>query len=101
MDKIAVLVVDEQELFRAGVRQELSRYRDFDVVECSPSDEILSLMETRMPDVVLLGCRLTAHSSLAIAESITRYFPNTRVILLSPDPNDEELFEVIKTGAVA
>ena len=101
MEKTTVLIIDEQQLFRAGVRQVLSRNPGFNILECAPSDDILKLIETRMPEVVLLGCRLTGGNGLDMGKRIARYFPNTRVIMLSPDPDDEELFAVIKTSAVA
>ena len=101
MDQITVLIIDGQQLFRAGVRQVLSRHAGFNVLECVPSEDVLTLIETRMPEVVLLGCRLTGGNGLDMGKRIARYFPNTRVIILSPDPDDEELFAVIKTSAVA
>ena len=95
------MVIDEQELFRAGIRQVLSVHAGFDVVECAPSEDTLHAVETTMPDVVLLGCRLTVHIGLELAERISRYFPNSRVIMLSPDPDDQELFDAVKTSAAA
>jgi DNA-binding NarL/FixJ family response regulator len=38
---------------------------------------------------------------LELGKKIGRYYPNTKVIVLSPDPNDEELFETIRNAAVA
>lgn len=96
-----IMIVDEQPFFRSGVRQAIGRQADFEILECSPSDDPLRLIEETLPDIVLLGSDLTTHSGLELGRNIVRNFPNTRVIILSPDPNDEELFEVIKTAAVA
>ena len=101
MDKITVMVIDEQALFRAGVRQALSQQSDIEVLECDPTGDPLAVIEASLPNVALLGCRLTAHNGMDLGRKIARYFPNTKVIMLSPDPDDEELFEVIKTSAVA
>lgn len=101
MDKITVMVIDEQALFRAGVRQALSQQSGIEVLECDPTDDPLAVIEASLPNVALLGCRLTAHNGMDLGRKIARYFPNTKVIMLSPDPDDEELFEVIKTSAVA
>jgi two-component system, NarL family, response regulator DegU len=101
VDKITVIVIDEQELFRTGVKQVLSQYPGFDVLDCAPGEDTMRLIETTMPNIALLGCRLSAHNGLDLGKRIARYFPNTRVIVLSPDPDDEDLFEVIKTSAVA
>jgi DNA-binding NarL/FixJ family response regulator len=101
MDKIKVMIIDEQALFRAGVRQALSRQPDLEVLECDPTQNALELIEANLPDVALLGSDLASLSGIELGRKIAQYYPNTRVIVLSPDPNDEELFEVIKTAAVA
>jgi len=95
------MIIDEQPFFRAGVRQALSQQADFEILECDPSENPLALIEANLPDTILLGSDLTTHSGLELGRKIVRHFPNTRVIMLSPDPNDEELFEVIRTAAVA
>lgn len=101
MDKIKVMVVDEQALFRSGVSQALSQQPDLEVLECDPTQNPLELIEANLPDVALLGSDLTSLSGIDLGRKIAQYYPNTKVIVLSPDPNDEELFEVIKTAAAA
>jgi DNA-binding NarL/FixJ family response regulator len=80
-----VMIIDEQAYFRAGVRQVLARQEDLEVVECDPGKNPLGFIEANLPDIALLGTDLATHSGL----------------ILSPDPNDEELFEVIRSSAVA
>jgi DNA-binding NarL/FixJ family response regulator len=95
------MVIDEQAFFRAGVRQALSKQNDLEMLECDPNHDPLAKVEANLPDVVLLGSDLATHSGLELGSRIARNFPNCRVIMLSPDPNDEELFEVIRSAAVA
>jgi DNA-binding NarL/FixJ family response regulator len=101
VDKIKVMVIDEQEFFRVGVRQILSQQSDLEISDCNPTQDPLSLIGINLPDVALLGSSLATPSGLELARDIIRFYPNTKVIVLSPDPNDEELFEVVKTAAVA
>jgi len=101
MDRIRVMIIDEQAFYRAGVRDALSSQSDIDTVECDPADDCLASIEHNSPDVVLLGSDLASLSSLDLSRKITQHHPNTRVIVLSPSPDDTELFEVIKTAAVA
>jgi DNA-binding NarL/FixJ family response regulator len=61
----------------------------------------MAVIESKLPDVTLLGSDLATHSGLELGRKIARNFPNTKVIILSPDPNDEELFDVIRSAAVA
>ena len=101
MNKIKVMIIDEQAFFRAGVRQSLSQQPDLEILECDPTQNALELIEANLPDVVLLGSDLASLSGIELGRKIAQYYPNTKVVVLSPDPNDEELFEVIKTAAVA
>jgi len=101
MDKIKVMVIDEQAFFRTGVRQALSDQSDLEILECDPSQNPLELIEANLPDVALLGSDLANHSGIELGRKIAQHFPNTKVVVLSPDPDDEELFEVIKTAAAA
>lgn len=101
MNKTIVMIIDEEAFFRAGVRQVLSQQPDFEVLDCDPSEGPLEIIETNLPNVTLLGSALGAHNGLDLGRKIARYYPNTKVIMLSPNPDDEELFEVIKTAAVA
>ena len=101
MDKTKVMIIDEQPYFRAGVRQALSQHSDFDVMDCDPGQDPMGMIEANLPDIILLGSDLTTHSGLELGRKIVRYFPTTKVIILSPDPSDEELFDVIRTAAVA
>ena len=101
MDKIKAMIIDEQALFRAGVRQALAGQPDLEILECDPTKNAIETIEVNLPDVVLLGSDLTSLSGIDLGRKIAQYYPNTKVIVLSPDPNDQELFEVIKTAAAA
>jgi DNA-binding NarL/FixJ family response regulator len=70
-------------------------------LECDPTQKPLETIEANLPDVVLLGSDLASLSGIDLGRKIAQYYPNTKVIVLSPDPNDQELFEVIKTAAAA
>jgi two-component system response regulator DegU len=99
--KTKVMIIDEQAFFRAGVRQALSQQEDLEIVECDPNHDTMAIIEANLPDITLLGSDLATHSGMELGRKIARNFPNTKVIIMSPDPNDEELFEVIRSAAVA
>jgi len=61
----------------------------------------LGLIETNSPNVLLLDIDYPSFSGLDLARKIVLRFPSTRVVVLSSSPDDKQLFEVIKTGAVA
>ena len=101
MNDITVVIVDKQSFFRSGVRQALSEQAGFKVLEGAPNDEAFDIIDAESPNVVLLDINFPALSGLEMSRKISRRYPNSKVIILSPNSNDDELFEVIKTGAVA
>ena len=96
-----MLIIDRQTYFRAGMCQALSGQDDLELSDCDPTNNTIGLIETTSPDVVLLDIDPPSFSGFDLGRKITRHCPNTRLIMLTTSPNDEELFEVIKTGAVA
>jgi len=101
MSEITIAIIDRSQFFRTGVRQDLSAQRDFSLLDCDPDIEPLKFLEANSVDVVLLDIGSPISEGLDLAREISRYSPNTRVIILSSYFSEEELFETIKTGAVA
>ena len=101
MDKTIVMIIDKQAFFRVGVRQALSQQADFEILDCDPNDDPSGLIETKCPDAILLDIDFPSLSGLKLGKKIVRSYPNTRLIMLSPNVDNGELFEIIKTGAVA
>jgi len=101
VDKIVVMIVDKQAFFRAGVSQALSPQNDFELFDFDPNWNLMEQIEAQSPDVLLLDIDNPSLSGLELARKIVLRYPSTRVVMLTPNPSDEELFEVIKTGAVA
>jgi len=101
MDRIVVTLVDKQALFRIGVRHVLSRQADFEVFDISPNENPTALIEANPPDVLLLDIDYPSLRGLDLARKITLCCPTAKVIMLTSNPDDKQLFEIIKTGAVA
>ncbi|MFC1957171.1 LuxR C-terminal-related transcriptional regulator, partial [Chloroflexota bacterium] len=97
-----VLIIDDQQFYRAGIRQALSEQPGMNILDSDLGRDPLDIVDEMMPDVVLLGSELGPHyNAIALSKRIVRYYRNTKVIILTPNPNEEVLFEVIKTSAVA
>jgi len=101
VSQVNVTIIDRSEFFRAGVREKLSAQQDFRLVDCGLDEDPLDFIEAYAIDVVLLDIDSPISTGLELGREITRNYPNTRVIMLSPYFNDEELFESMKTGAAA
>lgn len=100
MDKIVVLLVDKQTMFRLGVRQTLSRYLEYELFDVSPDRNILAFIETLLPDLLLLDVDYPSLAGLTLARKIAVSCPAIRIIMLAFNPDDKQLFEIIKCGAV-
>ena len=101
MSEINIAIIDRSELFKAGVRQKLSTQRDFRLMDSDPDSELLQFIDANSIDVVLLDIDSPISKGLELSRTIAQHYPNTRVIVLSSYFSDEELFETLKTGAVA
>ena len=101
MSEINVAIIDRSELFKAGVRQKLATQRDFRLMDSDPDSELLQFIDANSIDVVLLDIDSPISKGLELSRAITQHYPNTRVVVLSSYFSDEELFETLKTGAVA
>ncbi len=101
MDKIKVMIVDDQTFFKAGLSQALSQENDIDILKYDQGQDVLEAIENNFADTVLIGSDLSSQSGLGLGRRIVRLYPNTKVIFLSPNPSDNELFEAIKIAAAA
>jgi len=109
MRKILVMIASDDVFSRSGIRQMLSLQgapEVLDIMDCDLSDDGSEMMTTimqRSPDIVLLDLGHSASHGLELGRRISRHHPGTKVIVLSSNPaeDDEELFEAIKSGAVA
>ena len=109
MGRIVVMIVDSNPFSRSGLRQTLSQKDGqgiLEIMECDPGEEgkgALTKIAEVSPDVVLVDVDYPALGGLELGRKIIQSFPGTVVVMLSANPHDseDELFEVIKTGAVA
>ena len=101
MSEITIAIIDRSEFFRTGVCQKLATQRDFNFIDYTPDIESLEFIDAYSIDVVLLDIDSPISKGLELSREITRHYPNTKVIVLSSYFSDEELFETLKTGAVA
>jgi two-component system, NarL family, response regulator DevR len=95
-----ILIVDDHEVVRFGLRSMLENYPDFEVVgEAANAREAIHQVKIQNPDIVLMDIRLPGSSGIDATEEITAAFPNTKVIMLTSYAEDEMLFSAIKAGA--
>jgi DNA-binding NarL/FixJ family response regulator len=100
MTKQRILLVDDHEVVRLGLKSLLERHPQFEVVgEAGSAREALEQVTELNPDVVVMDIRLPGTSGIEACEQIVNQFPNTRVIMLTSYAEDEMLFSAIRAGA--
>jgi two-component system, NarL family, response regulator DevR len=100
MAKQRILIVDDHEVVRLGLKSLLERHPQFDIVgEAASAREALEQVAALEPDVVVMDIRLPGTSGIEACEQIVNRNPNTRVIMLTSYAEDEMLFSAIRAGA--
>lgn len=98
---IKVLLVDDQSLFREGLRTLLEVQGDFQIVgEAANGEEALRLTATMQPEVILMDLRMPIMDGVTATRRIRDLFPNIRVIVLTTFDDDETVFDGLRAGAV-
>ena len=100
MAKQRIILVDDHEVVRVGLKTLLDRHPDFDVVgEASSAREAIEKTASLQPDVVVMDIRLPGTSGIDACEEIVKRYPDIKVLMLTSYAEDEMLFSAIRAGA--
>ena len=97
-DKPRVFLVDDHDLFRAGVRTEIGEYVDL-VGEADSVDAAVEMIREREPDVVLLDVHLPGGGGRAVIEAVKKTHPDVRFLALSVSDAPQDVVDVVHAGA--
>jgi DNA-binding NarL/FixJ family response regulator len=95
---VRVFLVDDHQMFRAGVRSELGDAVDV-VGEADEVDPAIEMIGERNPDVVLLDVHLPGGGGRAVLEGVKRTHPEVKFLALSVSDAPEDVIAVIRAGA--
>jgi len=97
---LRVLIVDDDDLMRAGLRAVLSSDETVDVVaEAANGYEAVERIRRIQPDVVLMDVRMPNMDGIAATRKITSAVPLTKVLILTTFEDDEYVFGALSAGA--
>jgi DNA-binding NarL/FixJ family response regulator len=95
-----LIIADDHELARAGLKAMLAPERSFQVVgEATSGREAVDLTRRLRPDLALMDMRMPELDGLAATRAIKQLSPRTAVIIITNHANPDYLFEALKAGA--
>jgi len=95
-----IIVVDDHEIVRLGLKSLLERSSRFEVVaEARNAKEAVEQVQAHQPEIVLMDIRLPGASGISACQEIKEKYPKIEVIMLTSYAEDEMLFSAIKAGA--
>src|SRR5258708_28843822 len=102
LQPITLLIVDDHELVRRGVRTFLAKHPDIVVLaEAASGEEALALAAELAPDVALVDLVLPGMGGVEVTRHIKQLSPHTQVIVLTSYHEDEHIFPAIRAGALS
>jgi two-component system response regulator DevR len=97
---LKIIIVDDHEVVRLGLRTLLDRHPDFTVIdEAATVREAVQKSLLLRPDVVVMDIRLLGGSGIDACRKIVEQAPEIKVIMLTSYAEDEMLFDAIAAGA--
>jgi DNA-binding NarL/FixJ family response regulator len=99
-EPIRVVIADDHQLFRRGLKMVLEAEDDIEVVAEAPDgQDAVTRVEQLAPDVVLMDVRMPRMGGIEATRAIRQLFPITRIIVLSVSDEQDDLYSAFKAGA--
>jgi len=99
--KIRLVLVDDHEMFRAGLRALISGHPNMEVVgEAADGEEAVKLAQSLDPDVVLMDIAMRGINGIEATRLIRQAKPNVQVLAVTAHDSPEYFFELLKAEAV-
>lgn len=101
-EPITVLLVDDHEVVRQGVRFFLETQPDFEVVgEADSGKRAIKLAEENVPDVVIMDLLMPGMDGVETTRQVKDVSPRTQIVVLTSYHDDEHIFPALQAGAIS
>ena len=101
-DLIRVLLVDDHEVVRNGIRAYLETVKEFQVIgEAASGEEAIKLVSEHIPDIVLLDLIMPGMDGIETTRQIKKISPRTQIVVLTSFHDDDHIFPALKAGAIS
>ncbi|HZG59663.1 MAG TPA: response regulator transcription factor [Anoxybacillus sp.] len=99
--KTRIVIIDDHQLFREGVKRILDFEEDFEVVaEGADGSEALNIVEQYRPDVVIMDINMPNINGVEATRQLVKTYPDTKVIILSIHDDENYVTHALQTGAM-
>jgi DNA-binding NarL/FixJ family response regulator len=99
---ISILIVDDHEVVRNGIRSYIKTLSDFQVVgEAASGEEAIKLVAELIPDVVLMDLIMPGMDGVETTREVKKISPRTQVVVLTSYHEDVNIFPALKAGAIS
>ena len=96
---VKVLIVDDQQMFREGIRHRLAQEADISVLgEAASGEEALAMISRTKPDVIILDIRLPNMSGIEVARQVRQQWPDVKILVLSGYDFDQYVRAAARVG---
>jgi DNA-binding NarL/FixJ family response regulator len=100
MPRTRILIADDHDVVRSGLRVLLHSFQDFSVIgEAANGEEAVRLASERNPDVILMDISMPLMDGIEATERILQQQPDARVVILSVHEDEEYVQQILKAGA--
>jgi DNA-binding NarL/FixJ family response regulator len=100
MSKIKIILVDDHQMFRDGVRSVLSDEENIDIIgEIGAAEGLYELLKILNPDLIITDISLPGISGIEIAKYVCKNYPNVKILILSMHSNEEFITKALNAGA--
>lgn len=101
MDKIRLLIVDDQTVVREGLAAILANYSDIEVVgQAEDGSQAVIIAQETQPDVILLDLVMPKMDGLTAIPKIKEIAPETRILVVTSFAENDRVYQAIKAGAL-
>jgi NarL family two-component system response regulator LiaR len=102
IEPITIIICDDHEVVRRGIRAYLDTIPDFKVIaEASSGEEAIELVMENIPDVVLMDLIMPGIDGVETTRKIKKISPRTQVVVLTSFHEDAHIFPALKAGAIS
>jgi DNA-binding NarL/FixJ family response regulator len=99
MEKIKIMIVEDQIIFRKGLRETLLDVKNVELIEdASDGKEFIEIISKIMPDIVLMDIKMPIMDGIEATKTAVALYPDIKIIILSMHGEEEYLVRMMEAG---